>query len=300
MNKLRKMMSVVLILIVVGLSFGCNIGKSKEKEEEVRLTYVEWTSAIASTNIVKAVLKEKLNYEVDATPVTPPMMYEGLKVNEVDATVCAWLPTPQRDWYEAAKEDIVNLGPNMDETRMGLVVPDYVKIDKISEMANHKEKFDGKIIGIDAGAGQMRMTEEAMEGYGLEDFELVSGSGATMVGALKSAIDRGDWVAVVGWKPHWKFSRWDLKFLDDPDKYFGDAERIDTVVTKEFPNEKPKASKFLDNFKWTAKEMGEVMLLNRKEGTDPYENAKKWVNDNPEIIEKWLEGTEDLPKYKTD
>ncbi len=77
------------------------------------------------------------------------------------------------------------------------------------------ERFGGKIIGIDPGAGLMIATDEAVTEYGL-DYEVVEGSDATMAAALKTAIDNEEWVVVTGWAPHWKFARWDLKFLDDP------------------------------------------------------------------------------------
>lgn len=85
-----------------------------------------------------------------------------------------------------------------------------------------KEKFKGKIIGIDPGAGIMKATGDAIEQYGL-DYEVVEGSDATMAAALKQAIDNQEWVAVTGWTPHWKFARWDLKFLEDPKKVYSEA-----------------------------------------------------------------------------
>jgi glycine betaine/proline transport system substrate-binding protein len=33
--------------------------------------------------------------------------------------------------------------------------------------------------------------------------------------------------------------------------------------------------------------MGEVMLM-QEEGDDPYEEAKKWVEDNQDIVQQWL------------
>lgn len=52
-----------------------------------------------------------------------------------------------------------------------------------------KDKFGGRIIGIDPGAGLMAASENALVEYGL-DYELMEGSDATMVAALKQAIDK--------------------------------------------------------------------------------------------------------------
>ena len=45
-----------------------------------------------------------------------------------------------------------------------------------------------------------------------------------MVAFLKKSIDANEWIVVTGWTPHWMFSRYPLKFLEDPKEEFGDSE----------------------------------------------------------------------------
>ncbi len=65
------------------------------------------------------------------------------------------------------------------------------------------------IVGVDAGGGIMQLTDKAIvEEYGL-DLDLKASSGPVMTATLQGAIERGEWVVVTGWNPHWKFARWD-------------------------------------------------------------------------------------------
>ena len=64
----------------------------------------------------------------------------------------------------------------------------------------------------------MKLSEQAVQDYGLDKLELMEGSGATMTAALASAIKDKKWVVVTAWSPHWMFGKWDLKYLDDPKK----------------------------------------------------------------------------------
>ena len=52
------------------------------------------------------------------------------------------------------------------------------------------ESLKYKITGIDPGAGIMEATEKAIEEYGLDEYDLVSGSGAAMTASLKKAYDK--------------------------------------------------------------------------------------------------------------
>ncbi|MFD2114022.1 glycine betaine ABC transporter substrate-binding protein [Thiorhodococcus fuscus] len=253
---------------------------------EVELAYVEWSSEVASTNVVKAVL-EDMGYDVKITSVSAAAMWQAVGTGDVDGLVAAWLPTTHKDYLEKVADRVEDLGPNLEGTRIGLVVPDYVEIDSIEDLNAAAEKFDGKIIGIDPGAGLMSKTEKAIEDYGLNDMKLVEGTGPIMTAVLGDAIKDHEWVVVTGWTPHWMFAKWDLKYLDDPKGVYGGEEQIHTVVRKGLKEDMPEVYAVLDNFHWTPDQMAELMVWNQEKHADPYANAQRWVKENADTVSSW-------------
>ena len=81
------------------------------------------------------------------------------------------------------------LGQVFDSARIGLVVPAYVPINSIEELPEFTERFNGEIVGIDAGTGTMKCTETAIPTYGL-DYKLMISSGPAMTALLDKAIKR--------------------------------------------------------------------------------------------------------------
>ena len=263
---------------------GVAISSTAQAEEEkgtINLAYVEWSSEVASTNVVAAVL-EQAGYEVDLTSLSAAAMFQALSSGDADAIVAAWLPTTHADYMERLGDSIEDLGPNLDGTKLGLVVPEYTDVDSIADLNDNADSFNNEISGIDPGAGLMSLSEEVVDTYDL-DLELRSGSGATMTAALSSAINNEENVVVTGWTPHWMFARFDLKYLEDPENVYGGAEQIHTAVREGLEEDMPEAYAILDAFEWTPEQMGEVMLMNQEDGSDPYENAKQWVEDNQDI-----------------
>ncbi|NMA01845.1 MAG: glycine/betaine ABC transporter [Clostridia bacterium] len=150
------------------------------------------------------------------------------------------------------------------------------------------ERFNGKIIGIEPGAGVMLAAENAIETYGLTEYTLVEGSSATMAAALGDAIRNEEWIAVTGWTPHWMFARWDLKYLEDPEGVFGEAEEIHTLTRVGLKEDMPEVYAFLDNFQWPLEKMQEVMVWNSEEGADPYQSALRFIEENEELVNSWI------------
>ncbi|RKR06213.1 glycine betaine/proline transport system substrate-binding protein [Kushneria sinocarnis] len=257
---------------------------------DITLAYVEWSSEVASTNVVRAVLEQQ-GYNVDISSLSAAAMWQAVAYGDADAMVSAWLPTTHADYYSKLKDRLDNLGANLEGTKLGLVVPEYVDdVSMISDLEEHADEFNDKITGIDPGAGIMSKTEDAIDTYGLSNMSLTSGSGATMTAALDSAIKNEEPIVVTGWTPHWMFSRYDLKYLNDPEGVFGGAEEIDTIARQGLEKEMPGAYCILDNFHWTPDQMGEVMLMNREDGSDPYENARQWVSNHEDVVSQWTEG----------
>lgn len=285
LNRRIRMTSLALAAGV-----GLSAASAAQAEGTVNLAYVEWASEVASTNVVRVVL-EQAGYEVDMTSLSAAAMWQALSTGDADAIVAAWLPTTHADYMERVGDNVEDLGVNLDGTKLGLVVPAYTDIDSIEDLNDNADLFNGEIIGIDPGAGLMGLTEDVIDEYGL-DMRLRSGSDATMVGALSSAIANEEDIVVTSWTPHWMFARWDLKYLDDPQEVYGGAEQIHTVVRQGFGDDMPGAYAILDAFEWTAEHMGEVMLMNQEDGADPYESAQQWVADNQDLVEEWLSAAE--------
>ncbi|QJT10252.1 glycine betaine ABC transporter substrate-binding protein [Oceanidesulfovibrio marinus] len=257
--------------------------------QKVELAYVEWSSEVASTNVVKAVLEDKLGAEVEIIPVSVGPMYAAVAAGDVDGMVASWQPLQAAN-LEAVQADVVDLGPNMVGVQSGLVVPAYVTIDSIDQLEENADKFDNEIIGIDPGAGIMQQTEKVMKEYGLKDLDLIDSTGAMMTASLADAMRNEEWVVVTGWTPHWMWGTWDLKYLKDPKNIYGKAEdgTILTLVRKGLQEDMPKVYAFLDKFNWGPDDMAKVMVWIR-DGMEPEKAARKFIDENPDLVNSWLQ-----------
>jgi glycine betaine/proline transport system substrate-binding protein len=101
--------------------------------EAVNLAYVLWDSEIASTNVVGQILVS-MGYDVTLTALEPGAMWSAVASGGADAHVAGWLPTTHEDYYATYEADFEDLGPNLEGTKIGLVVPTYMDIDSIEDL----------------------------------------------------------------------------------------------------------------------------------------------------------------------
>lgn len=285
-NKILKRLRFSMGTAVLGLGL-LGVGSAYAQDKgTVHLAYVEWSSEVASTNVMR-VLLEEAGYDVKMSSLTGAAMWQAVANGDADAMLAAWLPTTHEDYFAQLGDKVEDLGPNLDGTKLGLVVPAYTQITSIEELNANAKKFNNEIIGIDPGAGLQRLTGDVVDAYDLI-LRLRDGTDATMTAALANAIQHNEDVVITAWTPHWMFARWDLKYLEDPKGIYGGAEQIHTIARKGLKEEKPEAYAILDAFNWTTDDMGEVMLMNEEAGSDPYESAKKWVEANPDKVKAWM------------
>lgn len=272
-------------LIMVGMTACGNNEQDSEKKGDVELAMVEWDTEIASTNVVKTVL-EDMGYNVKITPLDNAIMWNAVATGDADGMVAAWLPATHGEQYEEYKDQVDDLGANLEGARIGLVVPEYMDVNSIEDLSDEADKI---ITGIEAGAGVVGAAERALEDYdNLSDWELTPSSSGAMVTAIGEAIDNKEDIVVTGWSPHWKFATYDLKYLEDPKGTFGDKEEIKTMARKGLEDDMPEVYKVLDNFNWSMDDMESVMLQ-ISEGSDPADAAREWVDANQDKVSEWTE-----------
>ena len=268
------------------LCFALTLSPAEAAGKQVRLAYVEWADAVAATTILKQVLEEK-GYTVKTVPLAAAAMWQAVATGDADASVAAWLPVTQAAYYDKLKDRLELLGPNVTGAKIGWVVPAFSPLTFIEDLKTRAAEVDGKVIGIDPGAGVMKSSEAAIKAYGLP-VRLVDGSDATMTSALKNAIRQKKDVVVTGWTPHWMFARYELKYLTDPKKVFGEDESVNTIVRKGLKDDLPEVYAILRKFKLGIKDEEAMMAQNEERGAKPDETAAKWIAGHRATVDSWL------------
>lgn len=254
--------------------------------KEVSIGYVSWAEGVAMTYLAQAVLEERLGYEVRLTMADPAPIFTSLAEGNLDFFLDAWLPVTHQRHMEKYRESLVDLGYNYRGARIGLVTPAYVEVDTIPDLREHRSRFDAEITGIDSGAGIMEATRRAVDRYNL-DMQLISSSGAAMTASLKDAVQSRRPIVVTGWKPHWMFARWDLKFLEDPRGIYGEVENIHTMARPGISQDMPELANFFRAFRFTDQQIGSLMdAMNQAESQS--DAARNWMEKHPQLIESWL------------
>jgi glycine betaine/proline transport system substrate-binding protein len=149
-----------------------------------------------------------LNYVVSSVNAHSPSAKPSVQTNYVS-----------QDYWDKNKAKLEKISPVSHGLYQALAVPKYVTIDSTDQLNESADKFGGKIVGIEPGSGLMRDTASAVKAYGLK-YQLVEGSTAAMTAALKSAIDRKEWILTTLWEPSWMTQKFDVKFLKDPKGVF--------------------------------------------------------------------------------
>jgi glycine betaine/proline transport system substrate-binding protein len=279
--------ALLCVLLIVLFVAGCGQQQSKKAVTTVKIGYINWQEDVAVTYLWQELLKEK-GYNVELVNVDVAPLFVGLNKGELDLFLDSWLPVTQQAYWEKYKDNLNDFGSwYQGEAKIGLAVPKYVGISSIDELNEQKSKFNGKVIGIDPGAGIMKSTEKVIKDYEL-NFELVQGSEAAMLSALDKAYKNNQWIVVSGWSPHWMFSKYELKYLTDPKKTYGEAEGLHILANKEFAKTQPSIAAMLKKFKLNDQQIGSLEgLINQ--GLSPQDAAKKWINENNSLVNSWTE-----------
>jgi glycine betaine/proline transport system substrate-binding protein len=92
-------------------------------------------------------------------------------------------------------------------------------------------------------------------------------------------------------------SNYEIAYLEGGDEVFGPnfgGATVHTNVRAGYLEECPNVGKFLQNLEFSLEMENEIMGAILDEDQDPKEAATAWLQENPEVLESWLEGVETL------
>lgn len=276
------------------LSTGTALAGDAESCKKVRLSDVGWTDIQATTGIA-SVLLTALGYEPEVIQLSVPVTYASLKNNDLDVFLGNWMPSMTADIKDyAAEGSVETVARNLEGAGYGIVVPKYAAdggVKTLTDIGKFKDKFNGKIYGIEAGNDGNRIILDMISKpeNNLEGFELVESSEAGMLTQAEQSIKDGQWIAFLGWTPHPVMGAMDIVYLDGMgDSGFG-AATVETNTRKGYLAECPNAGKFIANLKFDLAMEGTIMDAILK-GADANTAATDWLKANPGAVAPWIAG----------
>ncbi|MFF4751319.1 ABC transporter permease/substrate binding protein [Streptomyces sp. NPDC002514] len=288
---------VVLALVAGGLNLagsgkaeaGSGARPGKDAGKTVDMGYFPWDEAIASTFLWDNILEDR-GYKPNLKQLDPGPLYSSLAQGQMDIQLDSWLPTTHKAYMDKYGSQLADLGSWYGPTSLELSVPSYVKgIDSLADLKGQGKKFGGKIIGIEASAGEMAtLNNKVLKAYGLQgEYQVVSSSTSAMLAELDRSIKNHQPVVVTLWSPHWAYGKYDLKKLKDPMTAWGQGERIHMVGKKTFSQDFPEFSGWLKNFKLTEGQLTSLEVAIQQGGAgNEKASARKWLDAQPGLEDK--------------
>lgn len=287
-----------LVLALALLPAGGAWAQEDEACRVVRLSEPGWTD-IAATNGIAAVLLDALGYEAEIRALSVPVGYAALADGDIDVFLGNWMPAQEAFREELEAEGAaVTLARNLSGAKFTLAVPRYVAeagVTDFADLAEHAERFDGRIYGIESGAPANQSLKAMIEAgdFGLGEWSLVESGEQAMLAQVARAERGEDWIVFLAWAPHPMNAAHDLAYLSGGDAYFGPdygGAEVFTLARAGWPEACPNAARLFETLVFTVEMENELMRLILEEGQDPQAAARTFLAANPGVLEPWLEG----------
>jgi glycine betaine/proline transport system substrate-binding protein len=283
-----SLVSTFLFLFTACLQKPTDVDESEARDpNRIQLSVIHQEESIPIINLAKAVLTEKMNMTVLSTQETVDAAFSKISTKNSDVLLDAWLPLTHQTYMERYGDQLDQLGTIFTGGRIGLVVPEYVNINSIEDLKQARDQFNGQILAFNTDSGVLEQTDQLMNSYEL-DFEVFAQSPEKILETLENSIENEEWVVVTGFRPHWKFNTWNLKFLQDPQGIFGEEQTIVVLARKGLAEDHPEVAEFFNNFSLNDEQLEEISNLMHESEEDPYNVAVRWINENSDVVDNWI------------
>ncbi|SKC35818.1 glycine betaine ABC transporter substrate-binding protein [Krasilnikoviella flava] len=258
-------------------------------QKDLTLAYGSgWAEAEAVSYLWKDLLESE-GYDVTVKSGDIGVVYTALAGGDYDLTVAAWLPNTHAAYLEQYGDDVSDQGVWYDQARITIAVNEDSPAKTIGDLKTYADDYGNKLVGIEAGAGQTKITKDVVvPTYGLDDLDYTISSTPAMLAELQGAIDQGNDIAVTLWRPHWAYDEFPVRDLEDPEGTLGGAEEIHNWGTKDFSERYPQASTWFQAFEMDDEQLFSLqnLMFNDPEHTDDPEGAvDAWLEQNPDFFD---------------
>lgn len=286
-------------LAVCALGFAGATPAAADEAPTIRFGTPTWPGVTVKSEIAIQLL-EHIGYQTSNVNGSPSVILNSLKTDDLDIYLGGWMPT-EKDMIDplVAQGEVKTLTTNISDATMGIAVPKYVwdaGVKSEADLADHAEKFDHKIYGIEAGTGFNKSIKEAIDNdrHGLGDWELVPSSTSGMLAQVGRMVKRDQWIVFLGWEPHWMNIAYDIKYLSakgEP-KIAETKSDVLTVANVDMVDEHPMVAKFFSQYQAKKDEQSKWVYEYSYQDRPKEEVAREWIQNNLDRVAEFLNGVE--------
>lgn len=243
-----------------------------DEPKPVVIGWVNWADTEITVKLATTALQDQLKQPVKLVMADIGIQFQAMATGKVDLIPMAWLTYSHKPFWDKYKDRLEDLGV-IYEGRLGLAVPTSIPVSEVASIEDLnkpevREKFEGKILTSEVGNGQYKTATRAIAAYKLDGYKLLASSETGMLNELDRNLKRDKWALINAWSPHWMFSTWSLRYLDDPKEVYGKTEQIHAVARKGFTHDFPQVATFFANFHLPMKDLETLMKQARESSAD--------------------------------
>ena len=142
-------------------------------DEEMSLTLVEfngWDDTVASARLTAYMLNE-MGYDATVQSFEPAAGFTGVAEGDIDILASTMLPNTHSDYIDQYGDKMESQSCWFNEARNTIAVNEDSPAQTLSDLAEMGDDYDNTIVGIEPGAGLMRLTQDSViPTYGLDDW----------------------------------------------------------------------------------------------------------------------------------
>lgn len=282
---------------------------------ELDLAINPWVGYEADAYVVGEVARARLGCTVNYKDLDEQVSWKGFGSGEVDVVIENWgHPELESKYMASAGGDgsAVDFGPTGNQGVIGWFVPpwmaeeypditDWKNLNKYADLFRTTESGSKGTL-YDGDPGFVTNDEALVENLDL-DYEVVyAGSETALIEAFRDAEENKKPMLGYFYDPQWFLSEVELVKVDLPKYEVGcdaDPAKVDCdypvyelnkVVARDFADSSSSAVGLVRNFTWTNDDQNLVAKYIAEDQMAPEEAARKWIEDNPDKVNAWLQG----------
>ena len=282
----------------------------------LNLSVSPWQGSAANIAVAQRLLEVKLGYTVKTTDIDEYAQFPALANGDLDATLEVWPSGHAEDYkkYIEAGNGVVDGGLLGVTGQIGWWIPTYM-LDANPELATwegitgNEAMFQTSESGsagqlLDGDPSYVTFDQNIADNLGLNLKVVYAGSEAAELTELKTAYNAQKPILMYFWTPHWAQEKYDLTMVqlpevtpeceqaaaDGTDAYACAYPQDDLykAFNQDLQTKAPAAFALLSAMSWTNDDQN-VVALGINEGDDPAAAAQKWIDENPDVWQPWVD-----------